>query len=584
MCDRRETLERAVDYGWVDTAGVEEVAAVDEDIGAGFAGVREDAFEIGIEVVAAPAALDTRVHRRIEAKVGVAEDHDARRSHRRPSLRCWRACAERLVTRVNRRLVVLCCVKTRDKRAANGEHAGMGRARQTQHRLTERQRQVLRLIAKGHTNAEIAERLGITLAGAKWHVSELLTRFGVETRDELAERWSAESRPAARVGRLWAGAGSLSLKHTLAVVSGAGLVVVAGAVTVAGLSHSNDDDESGAVAAATTAQATATASPTPSSMLPTAPGAIWTPDQAYRRAEVFARWVLDTDRNRTVTYADLPLRRARWLPGTTRFEPDPIGLGEDDFYWVPQDGKAAADLWVFEFETTGQVVNGNNEVYDGANIMVQIVLEDGVVDDDVTAERHLYRQQNGDPIGGGAGNYQSRRTAALMEQNRLQATPAGDAVTFGWHNGLEGGAPLEAYFSAAGSWCVRGANLDHSPGGDMVCAEQANAQLQTVQFSHGGRAPRGGVLEDVFIFANTAPTVVALGLLVDGQETRYLTYAPPAEAGFTRRFAWLGIERVGPQGFELVAYDAAGTELWREVRAPDSSLPPPPPPTPTFGP
>ncbi|MGE3074810.1 MAG: LuxR C-terminal-related transcriptional regulator [Dehalococcoidia bacterium] len=55
-----------------------------------------------------------------------------------------------------------------------------------------RQRQVLDLIVAGHTNQEIADRLDITLSGAKWHVSELLSLFGFFSREELAEFWAAK--------------------------------------------------------------------------------------------------------------------------------------------------------------------------------------------------------------------------------------------------------------------------------------------------------------------------------------------------------------------------------------------------------
>lgn len=53
-------------------------------------------------------------------------------------------------------------------------------------RLTPRQRQVLHLLAAGRTNPEIARALGISLAGAKWHVSEVLSRLGVASRAEAA--------------------------------------------------------------------------------------------------------------------------------------------------------------------------------------------------------------------------------------------------------------------------------------------------------------------------------------------------------------------------------------------------------------
>jgi DNA-binding CsgD family transcriptional regulator len=57
--------------------------------------------------------------------------------------------------------------------------------------LTERQRQVLRLISAGKTNGEIGETLGISLDGAKWHVSEILTKLDVSSREEAADWWHA---------------------------------------------------------------------------------------------------------------------------------------------------------------------------------------------------------------------------------------------------------------------------------------------------------------------------------------------------------------------------------------------------------
>ncbi|HZQ57055.1 MAG TPA: response regulator transcription factor [Acidimicrobiales bacterium] len=48
--------------------------------------------------------------------------------------------------------------------------------------LTEREKDVLREMAKGHTNAEIADRLGMGEATAKTHVSRVLTKLGVRDR------------------------------------------------------------------------------------------------------------------------------------------------------------------------------------------------------------------------------------------------------------------------------------------------------------------------------------------------------------------------------------------------------------------
>jgi DNA-binding NarL/FixJ family response regulator len=52
--------------------------------------------------------------------------------------------------------------------------------------LTERQRQVLRLVAEGLDNAQIAERMGISQRTARSHVSSVLERLGVENRTQAA--------------------------------------------------------------------------------------------------------------------------------------------------------------------------------------------------------------------------------------------------------------------------------------------------------------------------------------------------------------------------------------------------------------
>src|SRR5690606_18881804 len=67
---------------------------------------------------------------------------------------------------------------------------------------TPRQRQVLDLLAKRRTNGEIAEALGISLDGAKWHVSEVMTKLGTSSRDEAAEYWRAYNRLPLRFSRM----------------------------------------------------------------------------------------------------------------------------------------------------------------------------------------------------------------------------------------------------------------------------------------------------------------------------------------------------------------------------------------------
>jgi DNA-binding CsgD family transcriptional regulator len=66
--------------------------------------------------------------------------------------------------------------------------------------LTPRQWQVLALLREGLSNEQIALRLGISLDGVKFHVSEILGKLGVTTRREAAgwEGLPAE-RPTARL-------------------------------------------------------------------------------------------------------------------------------------------------------------------------------------------------------------------------------------------------------------------------------------------------------------------------------------------------------------------------------------------------
>jgi DNA-binding NarL/FixJ family response regulator len=52
--------------------------------------------------------------------------------------------------------------------------------------LTERQRQVLRLLADGFDNAQIASSLGISRRTARAHVSSVLERLGAENRTQAA--------------------------------------------------------------------------------------------------------------------------------------------------------------------------------------------------------------------------------------------------------------------------------------------------------------------------------------------------------------------------------------------------------------
>lgn len=52
--------------------------------------------------------------------------------------------------------------------------------------LAPRQREIVLLVADGHTNAEIAERLGMTAGGVAVQVGRIVERLGLSTRAEVA--------------------------------------------------------------------------------------------------------------------------------------------------------------------------------------------------------------------------------------------------------------------------------------------------------------------------------------------------------------------------------------------------------------
>lgn len=89
--------------------------------------------------------------------------------------------------------------------------------------LTPRQEQVLDLLEHGYTNGQIAEELGISLDGAKFHVSEIIGKMQVSTPEEAVVAWRSQRRrvlPAVVFGGLrWAAA--------LTAVAGLAVVVVA---------------------------------------------------------------------------------------------------------------------------------------------------------------------------------------------------------------------------------------------------------------------------------------------------------------------------------------------------------------------
>jgi DNA-binding CsgD family transcriptional regulator len=72
----------------------------------------------------------------------------------------------------------------------NDQHPPKAKERQTD-QLSTREREVVRLVARGRTNRQIAEQLVIAPRTADTHVGNILTKLGLHTRAELAV-WAVE--------------------------------------------------------------------------------------------------------------------------------------------------------------------------------------------------------------------------------------------------------------------------------------------------------------------------------------------------------------------------------------------------------
>lgn len=129
-------------------------------------------------------------------------------------------------------------------------------------RLTPRQHEVLELLAKRRSNQEIADKLGISLDGAKWHVREVLQIYGVGSREEAAERFRIEHGLPRRLWRMtWSAV-------NVALVLGAAVLALVVAAVLIGVNLRGDEEQP---AANVSPAASATSATVPTST--TTPGA-----------------------------------------------------------------------------------------------------------------------------------------------------------------------------------------------------------------------------------------------------------------------------------------------------------------------
>ena len=139
--------------------------------------------------------------------------------------------------------------------------------------LTPREFEVLDLLREGLTNEQVAKRLGISESGARFHVSEILSKLGVSSREEAVQWAELAGSRRHRVPVL------LSLLGTKVAVASLGVAAFALTLLTAGVVvQALRDDSQGEMAV--NCQVTEPNGSTPPGELSSSPGhhgngAIW---------------------------------------------------------------------------------------------------------------------------------------------------------------------------------------------------------------------------------------------------------------------------------------------------------------------
>jgi DNA-binding CsgD family transcriptional regulator len=111
--------------------------------------------------------------------------------------------------------------------------------------LTPREQEVLGLLRDGLTNQQIADRLNISESGARYHVSDILTKLGVSSREDAA-RWRP-GRPVFGAGflialrRLQSAAGRTATAAPIVLAAALGLALIAGVAVMSSRGGGDSD-------------------------------------------------------------------------------------------------------------------------------------------------------------------------------------------------------------------------------------------------------------------------------------------------------------------------------------------------------
>ncbi|MGE0601895.1 MAG: helix-turn-helix transcriptional regulator [Dehalococcoidia bacterium] len=429
------------------------------------------------------------------------------------------------------------------------EHEDMERARHYEIEITDRQRQVWRLVAKGHTNGEIAEKLNISLDGAKWHVSELLTRLDANTREDLVEAWDAARRPQERMRRWLSGLSPLPLAQTLGVVAAVAAVGGAGALYVAtdGLPG---DDQYHAVADF----------PSPATQL--------TEAEAVTRAEDLANGLLEQylteylpPRGATIEN-DFVEAQHQWMPPGELFV-SPNGSNE----WQ-SDPAATSGAWAFSW-TAEDLGTVDGPLGGLGDIEVEVIFAD-TTQSTIDAARAQVRVSTG---GMWAYGY-SEGFHARDGSERFQ--PTRGTFHIAWLNGVVGGDELVLYRTTDNFVCTRTVRLNGSGGGGCWPFAGATRSQPLSQLGGDGAGFMNGVEVASNVEIRTDPDVFEVAIVSEsGAEERFPTYPIPPELDLDYRVAFFSSP--GLDGIHwFVAYDAEGNEIYRQGPwgVPGETIPP----------
>jgi len=410
----------------------------------------------------------------------------------------------------------------------------MDRTRTPAESLTSRQREVWRLVARGHTNAEIADILGISLDGAKWHVGELLTRLDASSRDELADRWLAERSVATR-SRRWLRALAVLPSLKVAAASSAVLAGIAGAgiagVLVWRASGAMNDGDRGA--------------PLPAVTVATR----WAPDEALRQAERELAAIITEPETagrfaRPLAPRDFTRASAAFAPGATAF--DFGGTTRVDNSWTYDDG-IPRDAWYFAFTARAVPLAGGRAP--AGDVTVEVLIEDG--------KARLARQVY---VESAAGTEVASSEGVRSRGARAMEAASAAAVPVAFLDGQPGTDWVGVFRSPDGMSCYPTFSAA-GVAGARFCAmfEASSVQPSDLSVITTGWS---GIDSRPRIIVRTGSAVASLRFILGG--TTITVPVSPAPAGWPipERFAYLTAGNWGDT-FELIAFDATGNEVAR---------------------